>query len=122
MEGRRTDRSTNILDEGSYTPSASVAGWCNWQHTSLWIWELGFESLPGSFGRRSGDRSARKRAITDPLPGMPSMRGMNNTAHKASWTTVVDKASWTKPMSRATWTTVVDRATWTTTVDRASWS
>ena len=25
-----------------------VAGWCNWQHTSLWIWELGFESLPGS--------------------------------------------------------------------------
>src|SRR3954451_4120969 len=25
-----------------------IAGWCNWQHTSLWIWELGFESLPGS--------------------------------------------------------------------------
>src|SRR3954470_21013379 len=33
---------------GSYTGRLLVAGWCNWQHTSLWIWELGFESLPGS--------------------------------------------------------------------------
>ena len=31
-----------------YCQRRPVAGWCNWQHTSLWIWELGFESLPGS--------------------------------------------------------------------------
>src|SRR4051794_41958038 len=52
-----------LVDAGSYTALASVAGWCNWQHTSLWIWELGFESLPGSWiashrARPSGGRTA----------------------------------------------------------------
>src|SRR5215204_1732161 len=27
-----------------------VAPWCNWQHASLWNWNLGFESLWRSFG------------------------------------------------------------------------
>ena len=73
-------------------------------------------------GVRTGRPAPLSAAITDPLPVLPSMRGMNNTAHRATWTTVVDKATWTKPIQRATWTTVVDKATWTTTVDKASWT
>src|SRR3954470_11581332 len=46
---------------GSYTGRLLVAGWCNWQHTSLWIWELGFESLPGS------PRVKPYRSLTDRL-------------------------------------------------------
>ena len=38
--------------------AAPLAGWCNWQHTSLWIWELGFESLPGSENHRRALRRA----------------------------------------------------------------
>ena len=72
MEGRRTDRSTNILDEGSYTASASVAGWCNWQHTSLWIWELGFESLPGSF-------FSHQRGFTDAFPLFATFPGVKQS-------------------------------------------
>ena len=30
-----------------YSPPP-IAGWCNWQHASLWIWNLGFESLSRS--------------------------------------------------------------------------
>jgi hypothetical protein len=52
--------------------AAPLAGWCNWQHTSLWIWELGFESLPGSF-RAAGRRRREKgrRYLPDRPPAVP---------------------------------------------------
>jgi hypothetical protein len=53
----------------SATLLRSVPGWCNWQHTRLWIWLSWFESRPRSQSLQwtktlAGERNLKESANT----------------------------------------------------------